>query len=129
MTFTNNAKASFSYKQGEKSNISNPFDLRNLKVQLRANDGTFYNIHVNKKNDKDHIQKRTEEGVEVLKGTEASEEISRLVEGIIPKNDTAWNEYLATVSDVLGIEVTNISKVDIDANFVDNTKVDLKFQR
>ncbi|WP_180271339.1 YusW family protein [Fredinandcohnia onubensis] len=129
VTLTNNAKVSFSYKQGEKTNIKNPFELHNLKFQLRTNDGSFYNIHLNKQGDKAHIQKRTEKGVEVLKGTEAREEISRLVEGVIPTNDTSWNEYLATVSDVLGIEVTNISKVDIDAKFANNTKVDFKFQR
>lgn len=132
VTFTNEAKASFSYKQGEKSEVADPFDLRQLQVKLEANDGSFYNIHFHVTGNDDikaMVKKQTEDGEEKLKGLDALNEINRIKDGLIPGNDSTWNEYVEQVSDVLGVEVTDITKADVRVQLADHTKVDFNFNR
>jgi hypothetical protein len=131
LTFTSNAKVSFSYKQGEKSGIINPFELSKLKVQIKEKNGISYNIHLFLK-DKGFealVQKKTEDGKKVLKGSDALQEIFRIKNGLVPTNDTTLNGYLTKVSDVLGVEVTDITKANVNVQFANNTKIDLNLVR
>lgn len=127
--FTNKAHFSFSYKKGEKA-AADPYKVRHLKVHLKANDGTFYNVHLLAKDPvKATFVKKTKDGVTVLKNSKAQDELIRIKDELIPAKGTTWDDYVTKVSDVLGIEVTDITKADVQLQFENNSKVDAKFHR
>jgi hypothetical protein len=131
ITLTNHASLSFSYKQGEKTQVINPYELQKLDAKLEAKDGSFYHIRflLNKNGIQALVKEKTEDGSKTYKGSAALEEIHRIKDGLIPANVTTWNGYLDQVSDVLGVEVTDITKADLKVHFANNTKVDVDFNR
>lgn len=128
--FTNQAKLSFSYKKGEKSNVADPYQIRKLKVHVKANNGTQYDVHMSGKNSmQDTFIKKTKDGMTILKGSHARDEFQRIKNELTPTKDTTWKEYVSKISDVLGVEVTDITKADVDLQFENHAKVDVKFHR
>ncbi|WP_164462254.1 YusW family protein [Bacillus sp. FJAT-42376] len=129
--FSNLAAVDFSFKKGEKSAVINPYNISKLYMKVEDKNGYYYHVTYLAHGDsiKAVIQKKTAEGTKEYKGIYALLEALKIKDRIIPGKDVTWNGYLDQLSKALGIKVTDITKVEVQSQFENNTKADIHFER
>ncbi|KZZ82581.1 MULTISPECIES: YusW family protein [Bacillaceae] len=129
--FNNMATVDFSFKKGEKSAVINPYNISKLYMKVEDKNGYYYHVTYLAHGDsvKAIIEKKTAAGTKEYKGIYALLEALRIKDSVIPAKDVTWNGYLDQLSKTLGMKVTDITKVEVQSQFENNTKANINFER
>ncbi|MGD7006756.1 YusW family protein [Metabacillus sp. 84] len=129
--FNNMAGVDFSFKKGEKSAVISPYSISRLYMKVEDKNGYYYHVTYLTSGDsiKTVIEKNTAAGKKTYKGFYALLEALRIKDSIIPEKDATWNGYLDQLSKTLGLKVTDITKVEVQSQFENNSKANISFER
>ncbi|MTH55418.1 hypothetical protein GKZ89_18665 [Bacillus mangrovi] len=129
--FNNMATVDFSYKKGDKSAVVSAYNISKLYMKVEDKNGYYYHVRylANDDNIKVSIEKKTAAGKKTYKGFYALLEALRIKDSIMPAKNSTWNSYLDQLSKTLGMKVTDITDVEVQTTFENNTKANIDFKR